>query len=73
MSPSDTQYKNRVLVAGVSMKNAMDQASTQIALDGMTITTLDRERGLIAAANKVVGGKDDTVPLIMTFKQVKDG
>lgn len=73
LSPSGTQYKNTVFVTGVSMKNAMDRASKQIALEGMTITTLDREGGLIVAANKVLGGKGDTVPLIVTFEQVKDG
>jgi hypothetical protein len=73
LSPSGTQYKNTVFVSGVSMKNALDRASKQIALEGMTITTLDREGGLIVAANKVVGAKGDTVPLVMTFEQVKDG
>lgn len=73
LSPSGTQYKNTMLVTGVSMKNAMDRASKQIALEGMTITTLDREGGLIAASNKVIGGKGDTVPLVVIFEQVKDG
>jgi len=73
LSPSGTQYKNTVFVPGVSMKNAMDRASKQIALEGMTITTLDREGGLIVAANKVISAKVDTVPLVVTFEQVKDG
>jgi len=51
----------------------MDRASKQIALEGMTITTLDREGGLIVAANKVISAKVDTVPLVVTFDQVKDG
>ena len=73
LNPSGTQYKNTVLVPGVSLKKAMDRASKQIALEGMTITTLDREGGLIVAANKVVGGKGDTVPLVITFEQFNDG
>jgi hypothetical protein len=73
LSLSGTQYKNTMFVPGVSKKNAMDRASKHIALEGMTITTLDREGGLIVAANKVISAKVDTVPLVVTFEQVKDG
>lgn len=73
ISFSGKEYSTNMFIAGVSSKVAIDRASKQIALDGMTITTLDREGGLIAAANKTIAGKGDTVPLITTIESQKDG
>lgn len=73
LSITGTKYSTSMFVPGVSVKVAMDRASKQIAMDGMTITTLDREGGLIAASNKVIAGKGDTVPLVSTFEAAKGG
>jgi hypothetical protein len=73
LSLSGTTYTSSVTVAGVSKATAMTKASKQIAQDGLTITTMDREGGMIAAANKVIAGKGDTVPLVVTFEPVKGG
>lgn len=73
LSLSGTTYTNFMFIPGVSLKAAMEKASKQIALDGMTITTLDKEGGMIAASNKVVAGKGDTVPLVTIIEPQKGG
>lgn len=73
LSLGGTTYTSSVTVAGVSKATAMTKASKQIAQDGLTITTMDREGGMIAAANKVIAGKGDTVPLVVTFEPAKGG
>ena len=73
MSFKGSTFTSSALVPGVAVKTAMDRASKQIALDGLTITTLDREAGLIAASHKVIAGKGETAPQIVTFESTKGG
>lgn len=73
LSLSGKVFTDSMFVPGVGFKAAMEKASKQIALDGLTITTFDKEGGMIAASNKVIAGKGDTVPLVTIIEPQKGG
>jgi hypothetical protein len=56
-------FKTHQFVAGVSKNNAMARAARFLAVEGYSITSSDKEMGLISASQTVSYGKGKTVPL----------
>jgi hypothetical protein len=73
MSPSGKSFQTFALVPGVTRQLAMERASKHIALEGLTLTLVDREMGLLTASNKVIGGKGDTSPFVISFEDAGTG
>lgn len=73
MSMSGKSYQNKMKIAGVTKKTAIERASKAIALEGMTIAAVDKDAGLISASNQVTMGKGATAPFTVGVEQEKSG
>jgi hypothetical protein len=72
-SLSGVKYMTHAVVPAVQKKDAIERAAKQIALDGLTVNTIDKEGGLITASNHVTAGNGDAVPMVVTVASNKGG
>lgn len=70
---SGTAYSTSMFVDKTSKKTAVDRAAKAIALDGWTITTIDRDSGLIAASVSVINGQGSTAPFVTSIETENNG
>lgn len=70
---SGTAYSTSMFVDKTSKKTAVDRAAKAIALDGWTITTIDRDNGLIAASVSVINGQGSTAPFVTSIETENNG
>ena len=66
-------FKTNESIAGVSKTVAIERAAKKIAKEGMSITTIDKDMGIVSASQTVSYGKGQTAPLTVSIDSVKNG
>jgi hypothetical protein len=66
-------FKTNQFVAGVSKNVAMERSAKKIAKEGMSITSIDKDIGIISASQTVSYGAGKTAPLTVSVDSAKSG
>jgi uncharacterized lipoprotein YajG len=72
VSFSGKSYQNQMSMTGVNQKTAIERAGKAIAIEGMTVVSMDKEAGFISASNAVTMGKGATAPFAVSVDQGKN-